>query len=60
MKIVNLMILAMFLTGCSTFGGLLAPPFYLCEEPEQLLVCSNKSLDECQGFLKKPIKIKAL
>lgn len=58
MKILNLMIFVLFLAGCSTFGDRLAPPFYLCEEPKQLLICSDASLSECEGFLKEPAIIK--
>ena len=60
MKILNLMLLVLFLTGCSALKEKLAgpPPFYTCEPNESLLICSSADLTECDGYLKdKPIII---
>ena len=54
-----LLLLALALTGCSTTDHKLAPPpYYLCDEPQQLLICDDETLTDCSGFLKdKPINI---
>ena len=64
-------ILALALTGCSAFENklthysepLLEPPDVIgvhcvCDKPEELLICTDESLTDCQGFLDdKPLII---
>ena len=60
MKILNLMVLVLFLTGCSALKEKLAepPPFYTCDKSETLLVCDTAELKDCWGYLEdKPIII---
>ena len=58
------LILALALTGCSALENKLSyyselpldPPDvigvdYMCEKPEQLLICEDESLTNCHGFL---------
>ena len=65
------LILALALTGCSALENKLSyyselpldPPDVIgvdcmCEKPEQLLICTDESLTDCQGFLDdKPLII---
>tara|TARA_R100000544_G_C2203909_1_gene48193 strand:- start:1 stop:195 length:195 start_codon:yes stop_codon:yes gene_type:complete len=62
MRILNIVVLMLFVTGCAQTNSLLQPPpFYLCEPNEQLLICSSSDLTECDGFLKdKPIIIEEI
>ena len=60
MKILNLIVLVVLLTGCSALEEKLTqpPPFYMCDKSEQLLICDTADLTECDGYLKdKPITI---
>ena len=64
-------ILALALTGCSVLENklqhasdpLFEPPDVIgvhcvCDKPEELLICTDESLTDCQGFLKdKPLII---
>ena len=63
--------LALLVSGCSALENklthysdpLLVPPSVIgvhcvCDKPEQLLICTDESLTDCQGFLEdKPITI---
>ena len=63
--------LALLVSGCSAFENklthysepLLEPPDVIgvhcvCDKPEQLLICTDESLTDCQGFLEdKPITL---
>tara|TARA_B100000809_G_scaffold258185_1_gene300978 strand:- start:332 stop:565 length:234 start_codon:yes stop_codon:yes gene_type:complete len=63
--------LALLVSGCSALENklthysdpLLVPPDVIgvhcvCDKPEQLLICTDESLTDCQGFLEdKPITI---
>ena len=64
--------LALLVSGCSALENkithysepLLEPPDVIqdvhcvCDKPEQLLICTDESLTDCQGFLKdKPLII---
>ena len=63
MKILNLMVLVLFLAGCHMFEEKLSepPPFYTCEATESLLICDSADLTECDGYLKdKPIIIEEI
>ncbi len=63
MKILNLIVLVLFLAGCHMFEEKLAepPPFYTCEATESLLICDSADLTECDGYLKdKPIIIEEI
>ena len=58
MRILNLMVLVLFLAGCHMFEEKLAepPPFYTCDKSETLLVCDTAELKDCWGYLEdKPI-----
>ena len=60
MKILNLIVLVILLTGCSMLEEKFVkpPPFYTCDKNESLLVCDSAKLDECWGYLEdKPIII---
>ena len=49
----KILILAAVLTGCAQHT--------VCDSHEQLLICSNSSLTECDGYLKdKPLDLKIL
>ena len=51
------LILALALTGCSALENKLTrplahpPPFFECEETEQLLICDSAELDNCWANL---------
>jgi len=63
--------LALLVSGCSAFENklmhysepLLEPPDVIgvhcvCDKPEELLICTDESLTDCQGFLDdKPLII---
>ena len=52
MKILSIVILTLFVTGCIGTNSYVYPtPFYLCESTESLLICEDEDLLECQGFL---------
>lgn len=52
-SVFKILILAAVLTGCAQHT--------VCESHEQLLICSNSSLTECDGYLKdKPLDLKIL
>ena len=55
----RIMILALFLSGCSALEQKLTrPPYTLCDENESLLICDSAKLDSCVGYLEdKPIII---
>ena len=60
MKILNLIVLVVLLTGCSMLEEKFVqpPPFYTCDKSEQLLICDSAELTDCAGYLKdKPIII---
>jgi hypothetical protein len=60
MKILNLIVLVLFLTGCSALEEkFVSPaPFYMCDKSETLLMCDSADLDNCWGYLEdKPIII---
>ena len=58
MKNLNILVIALLLTGCGTFNSLSYPPNTLCEPNEQLLVCNSSDLTDCYGYLKdKPVDI---
>ena len=60
MKILNLIVLVVFLTGCSALEEKLTqpPPFYMCDKNETLLMCDSADVDNCWGYLEdKPIII---
>jgi len=48
----RIMILALFLTGCSALEQkMLRPPYTLCDENESLLICDSAKLDNCWANL---------
>jgi uncharacterized protein YceK len=56
MKILNLMILVLLLSGCCTLEKKIVkppsiPPHTVCEENQQLLICESDKLEDCYGFL---------
>jgi hypothetical protein len=58
MKILNLIVLVLLLTGCSALEKkFVSPaPFYMCDKNESLLMCDSADLDNCWGYLEdKPI-----
>ena len=59
-----ILILALAITGCSALENKLTrplahpPPFFECEETEQLLICDSAELKDCWGYLEdKPLII---
>ena len=54
-----ILILALFLTGCSALEQKLTrPPYCLCDESESLLICDSAELNSCVGYLEdKPITL---
>ena len=60
MKILNLIVLVVLLTGCSALEEKLTqpPPFYMCDKSETLLMCNSADLENCWSYLgDKPIII---
>ncbi len=55
MKNLNILVIALFLSGCNAYNSndsLSYPPNTLCEPNEQLLICNSSDLTECDGYLK--------
>jgi len=53
-KTLNLMILVLFLTGCSAFEHKMArSPHMMCDENESLLICDSADLEHCAGYLEE-------
>ena len=59
MKVLNLIVLVLLLTGCSALQEkFVKPPHTLCDKTESLLICDSANLDSCAGYLEdKPIII---
>ena len=60
MKILNLIVLVLLLTGCSALQEkFVKPPHMLCDKNESLLICDSADLNNCAGYLTedKPIII---
>ena len=59
MKILNLIVLVLLLTGCSVLEEkFVKPPHTMCDKNESLLICDSADLNNCAGYLEdKPIII---
>ena len=59
MKILNLIVLVVLLTGCSMLEEkFVKPPYPLCDKNESLLMCDSADLENCWSYLEdKPIII---
>ena len=57
MRVLNLIVLVLLLTGCSALQEkFVKPPHTLCDKNETLLICDSAKLDSCVGYLEdKPI-----
>ena len=57
MKILNLIVLVLLLTGCSALQEkFVKPPYTMCDKNESLLICDSAELTHCWGYLEdKPI-----
>ena len=52
MKILNLIVLVLLLTGCSALEEkFVKPPHTMCDKSESLLICDSADLDNCAGYL---------
>ena len=60
MRVLNLIVLVLLLTGCSALQEkFVKPPHTLCDKNETLLICDSAKLDSCVGYLEdKPITLK--
>ena len=57
MRVLNLIVLVLLLTGCSALQEkFVKPPHMLCDKNESLLICDSAKLDSCVGYFEdKPI-----
>ena len=58
----RIMILALFLSGCSALEQklsrpLVIPPDTICEKNESLLICDSAKLESCVGYYKEDKRI---
>lgn len=52
MRVLNLIVLVLLLTGCSALQEkFVKPPHTMCDKNESLLICDSADLDSCAGFL---------
>ena len=57
MRVLNLIVLVLLLTGCSALEEkLMKDRHMICDKSESLLICDSAKLDSCVGYLEdKPI-----
>ena len=52
MRVLNLIVLVLLLTGCSALQEkFVKPPHTMCDKNESLLICDSADLENCAGYL---------